>query len=164
MHKKRVLITMGCCLFAMTFFAGAQAVRKPGLWEMTTNMTWQQSPMPQGMTMPGSGQHTTLVCLTQQMIDKYGIPIGAGQGCKIINVVLKATSMTGEMVCTGRMAGKATLQSSWGDSITAKGSSHFVGTMQMGQRSGPIEYTTQTTSTYKGPDCGGVAPMPMPQE
>jgi len=164
MHKNRILITTGCCLFVLAIFAWAQTVRKPGLWEMTTNMTWQQSPMPQGMTMPGSGQHTTLVCLTQAMIDKYGIPIGAGQGCKIINVVLHATSMTGEMVCTGRMTGKATLQSSWSDPNIAKGSSHFVGTMQMGQRSGPVEYTTQTTSVFKSSDCGSVAPMPMPQE
>lgn len=110
-----------------------------------------------------AAQHTVQVCLTQAMIDKYGVPITAGQGCKIINVVLHATSMTGEMVCTGRMTGKATLQSSWADPNIAKGSSHFVGTMQMGQRSGPIEYTTQTTSVYKGSDCGSVAPMPMPQ-
>ncbi len=170
MHKTRVLITMGCCLFAMTLLAGAQAVRKPGLWEMTTTRTVQQTPMPPGMNMPpdahsptGPMTTTTMVCLTQAMIDKYGIPIGAGQGCKLINVALKATSVTGEMVCTGRMNGKGTWQSSWTDPNTAKGSTHFVGTMQMGQRSGPFEYTTQTTSVYKGSDCGSVAPMPMPQ-
>src|ERR1035437_1947670 len=136
MHKTRVLITMGCCLFAMTLLAGAQAVRKPGLWEMTTTRTVQQTPMPPGMNMlpdahspTGPMTTTTMVCLTQAMIDKYGIPIGAGQGCKLINVALKATSVTGEMVCTGRMNGKGTWQSSWTDPNTAKGSTHFVGTM-----------------------------------
>ena len=31
--------------------------------------------MPDGMTMPGGGPHTTQVCLTQAMIDKYGAPM-----------------------------------------------------------------------------------------
>ena len=57
MRKTRVWITMGCCLFALAVFAWAQSNRKPGLWEMTTNMTWQQSPMPPGMTMP-PGAHS----------------------------------------------------------------------------------------------------------
>jgi len=44
MRKTRVWITLSCCLFVLAIFAWAQANRKPGLWEMTTNMTWQQSP------------------------------------------------------------------------------------------------------------------------
>jgi hypothetical protein len=35
--------------------------------------------------------------------------------------------------------------------------------MQMGQNATPVEWTVNSTSTYKGPDCGSVAPMPMPQ-
>ena len=52
MRKTQVWIAMGCCLFFMALLASAQASRKPGLWEMTSTMTWQQSPMPAGMTMP----------------------------------------------------------------------------------------------------------------
>ena len=65
MSKTRVVVALGCCVFALVVAVWAQAVRKPGLWEMTANMTWQQSPMPNGMTMPGGGPHTTKVCLTQ---------------------------------------------------------------------------------------------------
>ena len=52
MRKTRVWITMCFCLFAAAFFASAQSTRKPGLWEMTTTMTWQQSPMPPGAQAP----------------------------------------------------------------------------------------------------------------
>ena len=42
---------------AMAAVAGAQS-RKPGLWEMTTTMTWQKSPFPEGMMGPdGGGGH-----------------------------------------------------------------------------------------------------------
>ncbi len=164
MRKTLVWITLCFCLFAVAIAASAQANRKPGLWEMTTTMTWQQSPMPGGMTMPGSGPHTTQVCLTQAMIDRYGAPMPqTNNDCKISNVALHATSMTADMVCTGRMNVRATLESSWAEGSVAHGKVHFVGTMQMGPNSMPVEYTVVSTSVYKGPDCGSVAPMPMPK-
>jgi hypothetical protein len=177
MSKTRVWITLGCCLFAVAIFAWAQSNRKPGLWEMTSNMTWQQSPMPampnmpQGMTMPAGannpfagGPRTTQVCLTQAMIDKYGAPMPQSRNneCQISNVQLHANGMSADWVCTGRMAGKGSLESSWTDPDHAKGKVHFVGTMQMGPNSKPIEYTIETSSDYKGPDCGSVKPLPMP--
>ena len=42
MRKTRVWITLGCCLFAVAVIAWAQTTRKPGLWEITSIMTWQQ--------------------------------------------------------------------------------------------------------------------------
>jgi hypothetical protein len=161
MQKHRTGMALLCTLFILTAFVWAQAVRKAGLWEMTTNMTWQQSPMP-GMNM-SHGDRTTQVCLTQEMIDRYGAPVPqSNKDCTITNVSLHTTGMTAEMVCTGPMNGKATMQSSWSDGNVAKGTVHFVGTMQMGPHSGPIEWTVNSTSVYKGPDCGSVKPLPMP--
>ena len=171
MRKTRVWITMGCCLFALAVFAWAQSNRKPGLWEMTTNMTWQQSPMPPGMTMPpgahspfGGGPITAQVCLSQAMIDKYGAPMPQSRNgeCQIANVVIKPNSMSADWICSGRMAGKGTLESSWADPNHARGKVHFVGVMQSGQNSRPVEYTIETSSVYKGPDCGSVKPAPVP--
>ncbi len=168
MRKTRISITLGCCLFAIAIIAWAQAVRKPGLWEMTTNMTWQKSPLPPGMTMPpgvnspfGGGPHTTQVCLTQAQIDKYGAPMPSSRNgeCQISNVALKPSSMTADWVCTGRMAGKGTLESSWNDPNHAIGKVHFTGAMQMGPNSMPVEYTIESSSIYKGPDCGSVKPL-----
>jgi hypothetical protein len=171
MHKTRVWIAAGCCALTLAVFAFAQAVRKPGLWEMTTTITWQQSPLPPGMTMPAGANspfagstHTTQVCLTQQMIDKYGAPMPTTNGdCKISNVALHATGMSADMVCTGRMNVKATMESSWADGNVARGKVHFVGTMQAGPNTRPIEYTMISQSVYKGPDCGSVQPQPMPK-
>jgi hypothetical protein len=164
MSKTRVSIALGCCLFALALAALAQAVRKPGLWEMTTNMVWQQSPMPNGMTMPGGGPHTTQVCLTQAMVEKYGAPMPQNRDCQVSNVVMRATSMTADWVCTGRMAGKGTLESSWAIPDQAKGKVHFVGTIPMGANSKTIEYTIESTSVFKGSDCGSVKPLPMPDK
>lgn len=169
MHKTRVLLAMGFCLFFISLSASAQVNRKPGLWEMTSNMTWQKSPLPPGMTMPagannpfGGGAHTTQVCVTQAMIDKYGAPVPHSSGaCQVSNVHLGPGNMTADWVCTGMMAGKGTVESSWTDSDHATSKVHFAGSMQMGQNATPVEYTIVANSLYKGSDCGSVKPVPM---
>ena len=171
MRKTRVLTIIGSCMFVLAIYAWAQAVRKPGLWEMTATMNWQKSPMPAGMTMPAGMKNpfsgtatTTQVCLTQEMINKYGIPTSQNQrDCKIINVALHATSMTADMVCSGKMNGKGEMSSSWTDGNVANGNVHFAGTMQSGSNATPVEWTVISKSVYKGPDCGSVKPLPMPQ-
>jgi hypothetical protein len=119
--------------------------------------------MPPGANSPfGGGPRTTQVCLTQAMIDKYGAPMPQSRNgeCQIANVVLRATSMTADWICSGRMAGRGTLESSWTDPNHAVGKVHFVGNMQMGPNPMTIEYTIESSSVYKGPDCGSVKPMP----
>jgi hypothetical protein len=171
MRKHRAAIALSCLILTLAVFAWAQAIRKPGLWEMTSTTTWQKTPLPPGMTLPpGAGDpfapttRTSTVCLTQEMIDKYGAPIPTNNSdCAISNVVLKTSSMTADMVCTGRMNTKATLESSWDGNI-AHGKVHFVGTMQMRQSSVPVEFTVTTTSVYKGAECGSVKPLAMPSK
>jgi hypothetical protein len=169
MYKKAFFLTMGFCLFAITMLALAQSLRKPGLWEMTSTMTWQQSPMPAGMTMPaganspfGGGPRTTQVCLTQAMIDKYGGPSPQGRECQVTNIVLRANGMTADLMCSGRMSGKGTLESSWTDPDHTKSKVHFTGNMQMGPNPTPVEYTIESVSTFKGADCGSVKPLSLP--
>jgi hypothetical protein len=164
MRKTAVWIVLSCCLFAVAIVALAQAVRKPGLWEMTSSMTYQQSPFPPGMPASAlaamSAPHTVQVCLTQAMIDKYGAPVSQSRDCQISNIVMKPNGMTAEMVCTGKMSGHGEMESSWTDSNVAKSKVHFVGTMGAGPNSMPVEWTVASTSVYKGPDCGSVKPMP----
>ncbi|MGA2809428.1 MAG: DUF3617 family protein [Terracidiphilus sp.] len=162
MSKIRVLIAVGCCACALMLTTFAQAARKPGLWEITANMTWQQSPMPSGMTMPGAGPHTTQVCLTQAQIDRYGAPISQGRDCQVTNISFKPNGMTGGLVCTGHTVGKGEVQASWTDSTHATGRVHFLGTMQAGPKSVPVEWTVDSSSVFKSSDCGSVQPAPMP--
>lgn len=188
MHKRRIWITMGCCLFAVAIMAWAQSARKAGLWETTTTMSMAGMQMPQmpqniqlppgvqmppGMQMPqghGSpfgGPMTTQVCVTQEMIDKFGGPTATppsrNSDCKMTNISIKANSMTATMVCTGNLNATGDVESTWTDAATTHTKVHITGTMQMGQNSRPVDMTMQSTSIYKGADCGSVKPMPMPK-
>jgi len=169
MRKTRVWIILSTLLLVAAVFAWAQG-RKPGLWEMTTTMTWQQSPFPAGMTPPGGpnspfsgAPRVTQVCLTQEIIDKYGAPVPQSRAgeCTVANVNKTDHGMTAEMACSGRMTGKGTMQSSWSDPEHAKGTVHFTGTIQGGNGTMPVEWTSESTSLFKGADCGDVKPVPI---
>jgi len=129
MRRTRGWITLVCCLFAMTMFAPAQT-RKPGLWVLTSITEWKQPSHPGGMggsPAGGGGPHTTQFCVTQQYFDKYGAIPPQISGCRVTNIVKEARGMTGEMVCTGKMSGKLSLESTWTDDEHSTGKVHFVG-------------------------------------
>jgi hypothetical protein len=54
------------------------------------------------------------------------------------------------------------MQTTFVDANTTKMTMHITGTMQMGPNSRPIDMTMESTSTYKGADCGSVQPLAMP--
>jgi hypothetical protein len=172
MRKFSIWIMTGSCLVAFAVAASAQAGRKPGLWEMTSTMTWQKSPMPAGMQMPagarspfGGSTNTSQMCLTQAMIDKYGAPVPQSRGeCVTNNIQMRPNGMTADWICTGKMAGKGTVAGTWTDPDHSTSTVHFVGAMQMGPNSVPVEYTITASSAYKGADCGSVKPLPMPDK
>jgi hypothetical protein len=166
MHKTRVSITFAGCFLLAAVLVSAQA-RKPGLWEVTATQTWQQSPFPQalsgavggGASALGGGRHTTLVCLTQQQIDKYGA-VPQSRGCQMTNIVKKSDGMTADMVCTGPMSGKGTLEAHAIDDEHSKAKVHFVGSLQAGPNTMPVEWTLESSSVFKSADCGNVKPAP----
>jgi hypothetical protein len=165
MRRTRVSIALVCCLFVMAALALAQG-RKAGLWDLTTTTTWQESPFP--ADMPGSpaagGTHTMPVCFTQQQMDKYSAIIPPISDCHVTNLVKKSNGMTADLVCTGRMSGKASLESSWTDGEHATGKVHFVGSMQVGSNNKAMEWTSASSSVYKSADCGSVKPFPLTPE
>jgi hypothetical protein len=165
MRRTSIWLALVCLAFAVALLAVAQAGKKPGLWEVTSKMTWKQSPTPGGAGGPGGPPpnpppHSTQVCLTQAMIDKYGGPIPQTHDCKVLNVNKTANSMSADWVCTGHMSGKGTIESSWADENRTTGKIHFAGTLQTAQGPGrPVEWTNEMTSVYKGPDCGTIKPV-----
>lgn len=170
MRRVQLGIALCCCFATAAILAVAQG-RKPGLWEMTTVMTWQQSPMPPNMPAPPNGNspfsggtRVSQVCLTQAMIDRYGAPMPQSHGtCQVSNVVKTSDSMKADWDCTGMMSGKGNVEAHWSDDEHATGKVHFVGSMKMGLNAVPVEWTAESTSVYKGADCGSVQPMPMPK-
>lgn len=145
------------------FFSSTLAVcaqdRKPGLYEMTMVTT---TVLPSANTYP---PRTMQYCLSQEMIDKYGamVPETPTRACQLANVVKKPGGMTAELVCSGFIMGKGTLEVNWSDSEHAKGNLHFSGTIRPGDNQVKVEWSAVTSSVYKGPDCGAVkTPSPPP--
>jgi hypothetical protein len=167
MKRAQLCVLLGCCFLGFNLGARAQS-RKAGLWEVTSNMTWQQSPFPAGMTAPanspfGGGPHTNSVCITQEQIDKFGAPPPQTRsGCEVSNVTKQATGMTAEMTCSGSMSGKGTLVASWTDDDHTVSKMHFTGTLQAGPSPKPVEWTVDSTSVFKSADCGSVKPIVAP--
>jgi len=170
MRVRSAALAVSAGILFCGMFAKAQGPRKPGLWEITTTTTWQKTPFPAGMQMPpqaaamfNGAPHTIQYCLTQQMIDKFGAALPQSRGaCTVANLQKSSDGMTADWICTGAMSGKGSLESHFSDDGTAKGKVHFVGTMQMGANSTPIEWTAESTSVFKSSDCGSVQPPPLP--
>jgi hypothetical protein len=147
--------------------AHGQTKQKPGLWEVTSQMTFAGMPqmpqMPQGVQSPFA-PHTSQICVTQAMVDKYGGPMTQPQHgeCQTTNVVIKPNGMSADIICTGQMNAKGTISTTFTDGNTTDMTMHIVGTMQMGSNGRPMDMTIHSVSTYKGPDCGDVKPIVIP--
>jgi hypothetical protein len=131
--------------------------RKPGAYELTVTTTVVS---PSARVLPA---RTRQVCLTQEMVDKYGaiLPDNLTNICQLANLVKKPGGMTTDVVCSGALNGNGTLVVNWTDSEHAKGTIQFKGTMHPGADEIKIEWSATTLSTYKGPDCG-VQKTPSP--
>ncbi len=162
MHDRRYLLAASAGILVLGLFAWAQG-RKPGLWEVNSNMTWQQSPFPAGSpaaSAMGGRPRTTQVCVTQEQIDKFGAPPPQTQrDCQVTNVSLKPDGMTADLVCSGAFSGKGTVEAKFVDAGHTESKIHFTGSMQMGPQSKPIEWTVESSSAFKGSDCGSVKPI-----
>ena len=129
-------------------------------------MTWQKAP-----EIPGDqaekirgGTHSTQICLTQEMINDYGVLLPQSHGnCKVANRTMSGEKVTGDYVCTGLMEGKGLLESDWTDKGHGTGKVHFKGTFQVGAEKQPIEWTSVTTSSFKSSSCGLVKPKVLPK-
>lgn len=158
MRLHRSLLVVSVCILLCGIAAQAQS-RKPGLYEVTATMNWQHSPFPGGMG-PGAGPHTTQICVTQEQIDKYGdAPPQTHGNCQLNDVQKSLTGMKATLVCSKPMEGKGTVESTYADGMHAHTTIHFSGVMQMGTNSQPFEWTLESNSAYKGPDCGSVKPL-----
>jgi hypothetical protein len=60
------------------------------------------------------------------------------------------------------MEANGSVESTWKSDSSSKSFVHITGTMEMGSNTRPVDITVQSSSAYKGPDCGNVKPMAMP--
>lgn len=172
MSKIGMWAMIGCCLIGLAASVQGQNKQKPGLWEVTAQMSMggamQMPQMPPGVNLPAAmnpfAPKTSQVCITQAMLDKNGAPYSnpPRSNCQVTNIQTKPDGMTATMKCTGSMDATGTLQATFVDANTTKTTMHIAGTMQSGSRSTPVDMTVQSTSVFKGADCGSVKPAAMP--
>lgn len=166
MRNTRLWIAVGGWLCVGSLALSGTTARQPGLWEITSTTTWQKAPAVPGVEGEKlhGGTRTSQVCLTQEMINDYGalLPQARGQ-CTIQNKAMTGNRVTGEYVCAGMMEGKGALESTWTDPAHAIGKLHFTGTFAVGGEKQPIEWTTETTSTFKSSSCGMIKPKQLPK-
>ncbi len=152
------------CLLSAPVINFAQT-RRAGLWEISTTTTWQKSADTPGAFVDPAigGTHTKNICLTQEMIDKWGalLPQSRGQ-CHIEDKVMKPGGSTAKWVCSGKMKGQGTLETDWADLEHETGTLHFTGTILVGAETKPVEWTTVSSSVFKSSDCGSVKPQILP--
>lgn len=160
MRLTRWMVVVAVSIFTLAFALTARAqTRKPGLWKVTSTMTWQKSPFPSGAS-PMSTPHTNEICVTQQQIDKYGtVPPQVRGECQITNVLKSSNGMTADIECSGHMQGKGHVQASWTEENHSTSTVHFEGVMQMGPEPKPFEWTVQSTAIFESSDCGSVKPF-----
>lgn len=155
MNKTRFWLFLGCCIATLVAQAQGQS-RKPGLWEVSTQMSMSGG----SMNMPQMPPRTSQVCVTQAMIDKYGGPYSNPQQgqCQISDLSVTATGMTATLTCSGQMNMNGTVQATFVDANTTKTTVQM--SMQMGANT--MNMTMASTAIYKGPDCGSVKPLALP--
>jgi Protein of unknown function (DUF3617) len=155
MNKTQFGLILGCCIIALAAQAQGQG-RKPGLWEVTSQVSMSGGPS----NMPQMPPRTSQVCVTQAMIDKYGGPYSnpPQSQCQITNMSMSATGMSANLTCSGRANMTGTVQTTFVDANTTKT------TVQMSMAMGPntMNMTMESTAIYKGPDCGSVQPLALP--
>ena len=155
MNKTPIWFILGCCVIALAAQAQGQS-RKAGLWEVTSQMSMSGGPQ----NMPQMPAHTSQVCVTQAMIDKYGGPYSnpPQSQCQMTNLSVTATGMTASLTCTGRGSMTGTVQTIFVDANTTKT------TVQMSMAMGPntMNMTMVSTAVFKGSDCGSVQPLALP--
>ena len=110
MQARPHAVLLSCFLLAA--LAAPAQERKPGLYELTLTTT---TISPSASKYPA---RVMQICLTQEMIDKFGaiVPERLTHVCQLVNVVKKPGGMTADMVCSGGMTGKGTIEVAWSDS------------------------------------------------
>jgi len=156
MNHIRIAATLGVCAALAGQARAQEHKQKPGLYEVSTTMSMSGMPS----NMPAGAPRTSQVCVTQAMVDKYGGPMSSQQmpNCKSSNVVVTPSGMSATVTCSGKVNSTGTVKSVYVDANTTKTTINM--TMTMGSQT--VTMTTDSTYTYKGPDCGNVKPPAMP--
>ena len=165
MRKALAWITLGCCLFRLAALVPAQTTGKPGLWETTVDVTWQQLPFPKetklAKSSPFRGTHiTSQVCLTQAMLESFKGAAPLTRTTEFTNLKVSPSGITARASQTGNLSGTGIGEASWTDSEHSRSSIHYTGSLRAGFDLKPVAWTEEFTSVFKNASCGDIQPFP----
>jgi hypothetical protein len=167
MRKQRVWIILTYCLLLGDVFTWAQT-RKAGLWEVATTTRIQQAGQAPGNFAGGGSDQTAPagglpVCLTQEMIDTYGVVLPPSlKDCELSNTVSAADNFRADMTCKGAYNGRGSIETQWRDDDHVVGKVRFVAKTGQGTNARTMTWTQEATGVFKSADCGAVKPRKMP--
>jgi hypothetical protein len=169
MAKKRDWIILSYFFLAATVFISAQT-RKAGLWDVTSTTTIQQrtnSPGTSGTdASPAQSSAPPApipMCLTQSMIDKYGVFLPPSlRDCELSHVVQKPNSFLADLSCKGSYNGTGSIETTWADDEHAVGKIHFVSKTKNSANAISLRWTQDGTAVFKSADCGTIRPRAVP--
>jgi Protein of unknown function (DUF3617) len=168
MLKLRVSIILTYCLFLGEVSTWAQT-RKAGLWQVASTTRIQQAGQAPG-NFAGSANDQSAptgglpVCLTQQMIDTYGVALPPSlKDCELSNVVSALDDFRADITCKGAFTGRGSIETTWRDDDHVVGKVRFVAKSGQGTTGRTMSWIQETTGVFKSPDCGTVQPRKMPE-
>ena len=169
---KRIWRTLGYYLLIGAAAGWAQQTRKAGLWLIATSTEIQQQGETSGnfvargnSTAPAAPDGGVPVCLTQEMIDNYGVILPPSlKDCELSKVQNTADSFKADMTCKGGYNGFGSIESTWKDPDHVAGKIRFVSkSRETSDNNGrSMTWTQESTAVFKSSECGAVRPRKMP--
>jgi len=165
MQKYTLWIALTFCVLTASV-SSAQQSHKAGLWIIsTTTRIQQQGESPGNFSAAGhqgqsSSEPTGLpACMTQEMIDKYGVILPPSlRDCELSNVVQPADGFHADMSCKGSYNGVGSIESTWTDEDHVVGKVRFVSRTGEAGNGRQMTWTQESTAVFKSSDCGNVKP------
>jgi hypothetical protein len=139
---------------------------KAGLWNISTTMSMAMPQMPpealaqmkaMGMSMPSGRTFTSQICMTEADVnaDKPPSMGNDNMNCKWTNMHVTGSGMTGDLICSGQMTGKGSMQVSYTGNTHYSGQYSFTGSVEGHQQNMKSSFTGDWVKA----DCGAVKPM-----
>ncbi len=167
--RKRVWTTLGSWVMMGMVAAWAQESHKAGLWlVVTTTRIQQQGESPgnfaRGKNEPSpSAEGGVPECLTQEMIDNYGVILPPSlKSCELSNVLQTGDTFRADMTCKGGFNGFGSVESTWKDADHVVGKIRFVSKTKETTDARAMAWTEEASAVFKSADCGNVKPRQLP--
>jgi hypothetical protein len=166
---KRIWSTLGYYLLIGVVAGWAQETKKAGLWLVANSTEIQQQGETSGNFVARGNKNSLAaenglpVCLTQELVDNYGVILPPSlKDCELSKVVKTANSFKADMSCKGGYNGFGSVESTWTDADHVVGKIRFVSRTKESKEGREMMWTQESSAVFKSAECGSVKPRKVP--